>query len=76
MALFIELHSISGHPLFINVAHIAYVEPSGNVSILYLSGLQLTSTESGSGTLARVFGQMERLTVKESYEIVKRKIDD
>lgn len=75
MALFIELHSTSGLPVLVNVAHIVCVKPSGNECVLYLNGHQIRSTGSGD-YLSNVFGQMETLIVKESYESVKRKIDD
>lgn len=77
MAYFIELTSTYDHPVLINVDSVAYIEPYGENkgSIIHISVSHVTSSES-SGTIRSVSGSSETIHVKESYQVVKRKINE
>lgn len=72
MAFFIELHrSHNNSPMLVNVEAIGYVEPMDNdTSILHMCGSLISS--SGQS----INGCMERVYVKESYQIVKLKLKE
>lgn len=75
MAYFIELQTIAGHPIMLNVDHIMYVEPLKDGCEITLCGMFIYSSESG-GNLRSVSSQQETVSVKESYEAVKRKLNE
>ena len=75
MSYFIEFQSTSNHPVLVNVDHIACIEPLDKGCRIYLSGIRISSSDSGN-QIRSVSGHMEVITVPESYEIVKRKINE
>lgn len=75
MSFFIELQSIYKHPVMVNVEHIAYIEPADKGCKVHLSGTRISSSENG-GSIRSVSGGMETIYVQESYETVKRKINE
>ena len=75
MAYFIELQSINGQSLMLNVEHIVYIKPLEEGCRVYLSGVRITSSDSNN-TIRSVSGCMESIYVNESYETLKRKINE
>lgn len=59
----------------VNVEHIAYIEPTDKGCRIYLCGTRVSSSESG-GSIRSVSGSFETIYVQESYETVKRKINE
>lgn len=59
----------------VNVEHIAYIEPADKGCKVHLCGTRISSSESG-GSIRSVSGDMETIYVQESYETVKRKINE
>jgi len=75
MSYFIELQSTYKHPVMVNVEHIVYIEPMDKGCKVHLSGMRISSSDSGNN-IRSVNGGLETLYVKESYETVKRKINE
>lgn len=75
MAYFIEFTSIHNHPVLMNVDSIAYIEPYDDGSRIHVSVCRISSSE-GSGSIRSVNGSSEIVYVKESYQVVKRKINE
>lgn len=75
MAYFVELTSIYDHPVLINVDGIAYLEPSKSGVLIHMGVSRLSSSDNG-GTLRSVSGNSETIHVKESYQLVKRKMNE
>ena len=75
MSYFIEFQSTSNHPILVNVNHIAYIEPSDKGCRIYLSGVRISSSDSGN-QIRSVSSHLEMINVTESYETVKRKINE
>ncbi len=75
MAYFIELQSNDGHPLILNVEHIVYIKPLEEGCMICLSGVRITSSDSNN-TIRSVSGNLESIYVAESYETLKRKINE
>lgn len=75
MSYFIELQSINKHPVMVNVEHIAYIEPSDKGCKVHLCGVRISSTDNG-GKIRSVSGGMETIYVEESYETIKRKVNE
>ena len=75
MAYFIELTSTYNHPVLINVDSVAYIEPHNEGSRIHISVSHISSSES-SGSIRSVSGSSEIVYVKESYQVVKRKINE
>lgn len=73
MAYFIELTSIYDHPVLVNVDSVAYIEPYNEGSRIHISVSHISSSDS-SGSIRSVSGSSETVYVKESYQVVKRKI--
>lgn len=75
MAYFIELTSTYDRQVLINVDNVTYVEPYHEGSIIHIDVSHLTSSDS-YGTLKSVSGGSETIYVKESYQVVKRKLSE
>lgn len=75
MSYFIELQSIYKHLVMVNVEHIAYIEPADKGCRIHLCGTSISSNEYG-GSIRSVSGSMETIYVQESYETVKRKVNE
>ena len=75
MSYFIELQSIYKHLVMVNVEHIAYIEPADKGCRIHLCGTNISSNEYG-GSIRSVSGSMETIYVQESYETVKRKVNE
>ena len=75
MAFFIELTSTYDHPVLINVDSIAYIEPYDSGAKIHLGVSRITSSDKG-GTIRSVSGYSETVYVKESYQVVKRKLNE
>lgn len=74
MANFIELHNhYNDTPILINIEHIVGVEPCENGTKLAFPSTRISS-QSSSNTISSVYGQMDCVLVRESYEQVKRKL--
>lgn len=61
--------------MMVNVEHIAYIEPSDNGCKVHLCGTHISSFDNG-GNIRSVSGSLEIVYVQESYETLKRKINE
>lgn len=76
MAYFIELTSKYEYPVLINVESIAYIQSDhDDGSMIKLCVSHITSSDS-SGSIRSVSGGSETIYVKESYQVVKRKLNE
>lgn len=75
MAYFIELTSTYEHPILLNVDSVTYIEPSDGGTRIHI-GVSRISSSDNSGVIRSVSGSSETIYVKESYQIVKRKINE
>jgi len=75
MVNFIELTSTYDHPVLINMNSIAHIEPYNKGTKIHLCATHITSSEN-AGNLRSVNGCAETVYVKESYQVVKHKLDE
>ena len=76
MANFIELTSTYDHPVLINVESIAYIEPAHDDGAMISMCVSHISSFDSSGSIRSVSGSSETIYVKESYQVVKRKLSE
>lgn len=75
MSTFIEFTSIQGNRVMVNIDCIVYFEPVTEGTKIHLCTSHITSSDSSS-TLRSVSGYSESVYIMESYELVRRKINE
>lgn len=76
MANFIELTSIYDHSVLINVENITYIEHTKDDGARINMCVSHITSSNNSGNILSVSGGSETIYVKESYQVVKRKLNE